>query len=67
MPASRSFNLCFQKDKNKYGDPAESSHDTIEPINLDDWTKAVDKYAATVHAQTATTAQKRRRTTAGDN
>ena len=53
----RAFNSLYQKDKLEYGDPADSSHQAVEPKDVVSWQSTVNMQAAQVQGRT----KKRRR------
>jgi len=50
MPFCSTFNKIYNDDKQSYGDPSNSNHDTVEPASIQEWCKTIDKFAAAVQA-----------------
>jgi hypothetical protein len=59
----RSFNAVYEEDKTKYGDPALTRHEPVQPKNLPGWLRTIDTHAMKVKAPASTSgsAAKRKR------
>ncbi|KAF9470193.1 hypothetical protein BDN70DRAFT_902312 [Pholiota conissans] len=58
---SKSFNALYEADKKKYGDPASTRHNLVQPRDILGWLRTIDAHAFKVKAPVAGGVRKRKR------